>query len=215
MLRVVSWNVMYREYEEEYNPNSEILKKYVNEQLRIEQILIFIRENITPNTIICLQEVSNDLLWKLSEVLISSFNIFSANVENNNNVVTLAPKSFLQDDFCNSSSVSHAYVVINNGKTRIINCHLKPQRFAKGDVLEFVKNMKKVDTTTFIAGDFNELHKNVYKKLHDNFICPYYGKTYKKKAIDHIIFDLSDVTSYKVCKKPNDLSDHDMIILDI
>lgn len=215
MVHIVSWNVMYRKYEEEYNPESPILKKYIDEKLRIEEIIIFLRDNILSNSIICLQEVSNDLLDKLTEVFVDTFNIFSVNVEEKNNIVTLAPKKFYKEACRNSNHISHGYLIVNNDEIRVMNCHLKPQRFCITDVLYSLINMRKEGITTFIAGDFNEQYKLVHKKLHSIFICPYYGKTYKKKPIDHIIFDLDNINSYKVSKKSNELSDHEMIILDI
>ena len=217
MLRIISWNVLYRKYEEQYNSNSSILKKYPNEYLRAIQIVTFIYKQITENTIICLQEVSSMVLNNLTAVFRISHNIYHYQDSNEDFLVTITPKNF-RLDFCQSHKTSNGYMSVTDGKMYVINCHLKPQRYISKNtnILEHLKSFRKTNNQTFIAGDFNENHKIVKSKLDNDFICPYYGKTYKSRAIDHIIFDTEEKNSYEVKKVDNEfISDHDMIILDI
>ena len=217
MLRIISWNVLYRKYEEQYNPESLILNKYPEEFLRLIQIITLIYDQMKDNTIVCLQEVSSILLDKLRTVFGNFHNIFQYQDSREDFLVILAPQNY-DLDFCCSHKTSNGYLSITNGKINIITCHLKPQRYISKtiNILEYIKTLRKTNQKTFIAGDFNENHKQLKSKLNNDFICPYYGKTYKKKAIDNIIFDSRIETNYNTQKIDTKLvSDHDMIILDI
>lgn len=217
MVRIISWNVLYRKYEENYNTNSLILRQYPDEFVRIIQIIALIHNHLLQDTIVCLQEVSNMLFESLTSVFKSSHHIFEYKDLRQDFLVIIAPKKFYLD-FCKSHKTSNGYICITDGNINVITCHLKPQRCISRstNVLEYLKNLRKSDRQTFIAGDFNEHYKIVKSKLDNDFICPYYGKTYKRKALDHIIFESSIESKYKVEKINNKLiSDHDMIILDI
>lgn len=217
MIRIISWNVLYRKYEEQYNPNSLILSEYPEEFLRVIQTTAFIYNQMTRNTIICLQEVSSMLLDSLKTVFKHSHGIFDYQDTNEDYLVIIAPKNF-RLDFCWSHKTSNGYLSITNGDINVITCHLKPQRYISKNtnILEYIKGLGKSNQKTFIAGDFNENYKVVKSRLDKDFNCPYYGKTYKRIAIDHIIFDSNIRNDYEVRKIDSVfISDHDMIILDI
>lgn len=217
MVRIVSWNVLYRKYEERYNPNSLILHEYPEEFLRVIQIVAFIYNQMTKDTIVCLQEVSSMLLDALTSVFKHSHRIFDYQDSREDFLVIIAPNNFYLD-FCLSHKTSNGYISITDGNINVITCHLIPQRFISRNtnVLEYLRNLCKSNRKTFIAGDFNEQYKIVKSKLDNDFICPYYGKTYKRKALDHIIFKSSIEDKYLVNKIDNEfLSDHDMIVLEI
>ena len=65
MPKVISWNVLYRAYEEKFNPNSEILATYSREEDRVAQIVSLLKEHVDPDTVACLQEVSTPVILGL------------------------------------------------------------------------------------------------------------------------------------------------------
>ena len=65
-----------------------------------------------------------------------------------------------------------------------------------------------------IAGDFNENHKKVNEELGKYYICPYYGKTYKNKSVDHIVFVIDEAKYKTTLIKHEQLSDHHAIALE-
>lgn len=217
MTRIVSWNVMYRPYEEQYNSNSVILKKYPNEKIRSIEIINTLLKFFTEDTIFCLQEVTLYIICLLSDIFSKTHNIFFHNVQNDEYLVTVAPKedTILLKSW--SHFTSNGYLLINYKNTQIINCHLKPQQYIKKASiknLDYLKSLKNDNINTFIIGDFNEHYKNLISKLSDHFTCPFYGKTYKRKLIDHIIFDIQNL-QYTTLNIKTDISDHNLIILEI
>lgn len=207
-LSVFSWNVLYRKYEEQYNPHSDILKKFPEENDRQQGILEMIKHYINPYMIMCLQECDKQLLDLLKHT-IRTHTIFSTKIRDDEYLVTLSPYGFLKED-CENHPSSNGYLIISNKKYRIVNCHLLPQRYAKVDVLGFIKNLP-TDKITIVAGDFNEGYYKVSEKLNNRYLIPRYGKTYKHKEIDFIIIDTK--IRYHVNQITNNMSDHKAIQL--
>ena len=113
-----------------------------------------------------------------------------------------------------SHDTANGYLTIQNGSVQFINCHLIPQRHTKENVLEYILTLNDKCQTTFVIGDFNENHKTVKEKIECVYTCPYYGKTYKKKAIDQIVFNVGVNLKYTTgCTPKENISDHNAITL--
>lgn len=212
--QIISWNVLYRDYEKEYKPDSKILLAYPNEEEREDEIINMLNQNITLESVVCLQEVSQNLLDKIFEKFSQTYKIFFYNIRYEEFLVTLTPFNFeMVSGYSNNTS--NGYLIVKNNYMKIINCHLVPQCYTHENVLRYVRKFSNDKLLTFVAGDFNELYKVVRSRLQTNFICPYYGRTYKKKPIDQIIFNQSlyKYRSEKVLQR--NLSDHRMIKLQI
>jgi hypothetical protein len=126
-MNILSWNVLFREYEETYNPNSSILKEWKNESEREDKIIKILKENSDDNSIILLQEVSQNLLEKI----MNSFQekqIFSYNVRSNEFLVTITMKEIFEKELIKQHDTANGYLSIVKNNLRIINTHLIPQR---------------------------------------------------------------------------------------
>jgi hypothetical protein len=209
MSKIISWNTLYIEYEKKYNPKSKILSRYKNnEEKRIDDIVRVLIKNIDKETTICLQECSEILLNKIKYEF-TEHKVFAYNIgrEKDEYLITIAPKEFIMDK-CIDHPTSNGYLSITNGKYKIVNCHLKPQRYVENnDVLKYLYNLPK---NMIIAGDFNEKYHIVKKVLNGRYTVPKYGKTYKGKMIDHIIYDLLLNVKTEMIKTEY-LSDHHAI----
>ena len=210
-MNIISWNVLLRDYEEKYNPKSYILKKWNNEKSRIEMIINKIKENSNKDSIILLQEVSSNMKEKLSEEF-SNKHMFSYLVRTNEYLISLVPSnSNFKEEIWKKNNMSNGNLIINNNFIRIINTHLIPQKYCNDNIMSYIINLP-FDMKLIIAGDFNEYYKKVNNKLKLRYTVPLFGNTYKKKQIDHIIFD-NDL-EYKCTKIfSNNLSDHHLIKL--
>jgi len=213
MLRILSWNVLYRDYEEKYCPKSKVLSSYPDENDRIKNMLDLLKSNVTENTIICMQEVSDLVIKELNKTFGKEYSIFTYNIRDNEHLVTITPRGFSKiAAFTNAST--NGYIIVENDKFVVINCHLIPQRYSNVDVLSYLIEFHKTNSKIIIAGDFNEKHSIVKERLENYFTCPFYGNTYKKNPIDHIIFNcFGEFTPEKVHQKY--ISDHHMIKIDI
>jgi hypothetical protein len=214
MQSVISWNVLYRAYEEEYYPDSTILKTYPKEEDRVNGIITLIQNKANNDTVICLQECSSTICEKLATAFAETHRVFAYNIRNDEHLVTVAPKEFKMIRG-GSHETSNGYLAVHNGPVTIINCHLLPRRYAKSSVMKHLQGfLDKYPGIVFIAGDFNEIHKKVKEKLGEYYVCPYYGKTYKNKPIDHIVFTMDDAKYKTTLIKQDQLSDHHAIALD-
>jgi hypothetical protein len=210
MFRIISWNVLYRGYEEQYNPKSRILSAYPDEKERIAAVVDMVSNNVTENTVVCLQEVSKDVLDVL-RVTFVAHNIFSHHIRNDEYLVTITPPRFsLLKSF--KHPVSNGFLVVTDKKSVIINCHLVPQRACRENIMEYLSTLS--GNNVFIAGDFNEEHSKVKLAL-SSWCCPYYGNTYKGRPIDHIVwYGLNtEYISGRILQRY--ISDHHMIGLEI
>ena len=231
---ILSWNVLYRKHEEHYNPQSEILKIYPEEENRLDAIVTFIITNVinsnsitssldissAPSTIICLQEVSLTLLKKLRTAFDPvNYTIFAYNLEREEYLVIIAPIDF-QLLYSGKYMSAKACQIITNDKIRVVNCHLTPQRFCRIHPVEVLYALNKDRSIPLaVVGDFNEEYRLLRRQLGNNseFILPYFHKTYKNKSIDQII--LSHPDHFLEIKNPQHfpkgyLSDHNMIGLE-
>ena len=220
MPKIFSWNIMFRKYEILYHPESKIIETYPNENDRIDRIISILRYYITCKTFLCLQEVSSKILEKIIFNFENTHKIFSycirSSEDENEYLVTVAPKEFnFNIKWSGEHETSNGYLVIQDDKTTIINCHLLPQRYAKSSVMDYLREfLIMYSGNIFIAGDFNENHKKLKNELYGYYICPYYGKTYRKKPIDNIIFAVDKIKYRTSFIKHNYLSDHYAILLD-
>jgi hypothetical protein len=229
---------MHRSYEEKYNNDSQVLETFPWESDRIAHIIKILQKHVIDHTVTCLQEVSTETLQALIESFGQTHKIFYYNIRDDEYLVTLTPfreaasgeldkpdMTFEQNpnftlEYGTQGATANGYLVVTNGKYRVVNCHLLPQRFVNEHVLEYLKTFDKSDeditVVTFIAGDYNECYNIVEDVLNDMYICPFYGKTYKKRAIDHIVFTQNGPPLYKSAKVYSEYaSDHHMIYLDI
>lgn len=216
MTKIISWNVLYRGYEELYCPDSTILSAFPKETERVAEIVLMLSvvSQVDKDTVVCLQEVSSDVIAALLSQFGKSHTLFSHCVRNDEYLVTIAPKHFVME-WSGSNDICNACLSVSNDLCRVVNCHLLPQRYAAADVMEYLLELQTDDKLTLIAGDFNEVHKTVKERLHDKYVCPYYGKTYKKKAIDQIVFTPNCFAEYETGKHMTDISDHHLIYLEI
>jgi hypothetical protein len=209
-MNILSWNVLFREYEETYNPNSSILKEWKNESEREDKIIKILKENSDDNSIILLQEVSQNLLEKI----MNSFQekqIFSYNVRSNEFLVTITMKEIFEKELIKQHDTANGYLSIVKNNLRIINTHLIPQRYCKINIMDYLLKLPN-ESNLIICGDFNETYKNVCSFLEKRYIIPYFGSTYKnKKQIDYIIFDNKNIKHKIVKVLTNNISDHNLI----
>jgi hypothetical protein len=232
-MKILSWNTLHIMYEKKYNPDSKILITYKNETHRLTDIVKTIKNNLSDSgdeeTIICLQECSLDLVYLLKLNFCKTHDIFTLNINDDEYLITLTPHHmhFTDENFPITEYINMAngYLFVSNDNYRIINCHMFPQYYCQNyDALSVLKNLSHVKKL-IIAGDFNEKYQRVSKALNNDYIVPYYGKTYKKKRnIDYIIFNKFNTSLqnnylqnyYKVrLVETEKMSDHDLIILDI
>lgn len=217
-MRVISWNVLFRQYEELHVPESEILKRYPLDIIRIIEIYEFISPYMTQDCIICLQECSIELLTLLQFRIPAGKNIFyEYNSKGGDYIITIAPNTFKQVKFnLNTLCIRNCVIIDNeNESMRIINCHLIPQRYSEDDVIEYLKSLS-VYENMIIAGDFNAMRKDLVLKMPE-WIIPYYGRTYNhRRDIDFVITTIQ-AEEYKsaIIRNFKQLSDHEMILLDI
>jgi hypothetical protein len=216
-MKVISFNTLCINYEKKYNPNSQILIDYPDDNKRLLDICEIILKNIASDTIICLQECSEKLLFLLNDKIDKFYSIFSQEIDEGVFMVTIThlSLSFSQEDFPLSKyeRFAHGFLVVSNNNMKIVNCHLLPRFVAKGNVFSFIKDVSK-DGKCIIAGDFNERYKNIVKNLPE-YSVPYFGSTYKtNKGIDHIIFNFNaDFTAEKL--NTYKVSDHCAILVDL
>lgn len=83
------------------------------------------------------------------------------------------------------------------------------------DVLDYILKIrpKNIGSTTMIVGDFNENWKKINNVLGSRYIVPFFGSTYKKRQIDHIIFDKNLKISSKQNIAYKNISDHNLLKL--
>lgn len=217
MQRILSWNVLYRPYEVKHNPKSHILSLYPQEKNRVNAILCVLKMYVDKEEIVTLQEVSTPVVNALYDSFSQTHQVFTYHICKDVHLVTLAPHKFnFKLEYSYTNSVSKGFLSIVSDTFRLINCHLIPQRYTKENVMEYLYSLFTKDKPTCIAGDFNARYNILKMTLWNTGItCPYYGKTYKKKALDHIVFDL-DSLNYKTRMIYQDkISDHNLIQLEI
>ena len=210
MWNILSWNTLLREYEKKYRPDSLILKRFPNEEERIDNIINLILDNIDNNCLVCLQECSKLLLKKIEKCFSNTHKIFNQNIRENEYLITITPFGF-KKRLWPFHPTANGYLVVENGKFRLVNTHLIPQEYVKFySVLDYIFYLPR-DFITVVAGDFNANWMDIYNKLSNRFIIPNFGRTYKKSSVDHIIFD-KEINMYrKLDTIKNILSDHNAI----
>jgi len=213
-MNIISWNVLLRDYEEKYNPESEILTVWTDESQREDKIIDVINQHSNDKSIVLLQEVSLALVDKIKQVFDKNKLVFTHKITENEYLVTITPQFYIKQLWV-QNQLSNGYLVVKNSNLRIINTHLIPQRYTKYNVLDYILNLTS-NVDTIIAGDFNENWKKVNTTLESRYKVPFFGNTYKKRHIDHIIFDKTlpyDYTTSNIsCNK---ISDHNLIKLSI
>lgn len=205
---VISWNVLFRDYEILYNASSsKILKKYPEEKIRIDNIVNVIKKLAKPDTIFCLQECS-ELLIKLCKDIFVNRKIFYRKA-NSDYLVTITPENseFVEEE--QTVQIQRQYLSVSNKHFRIINCHLRPQKFCEIPLFEMLNTIAKNDKTNIISGDFNEPNLGKY---FPNYTVPFFGCTYKNQTIDSIIISKKNMpyTAFKISPKGH-LSDHKIV----
>lgn len=212
MVHFYSWNVLYREYEQKYNPKSHILDIYTDETARIQsqtQLVISLLDN---SSVFCLQECSWGLIKELRKRLPSYYTVFYRKTDSQDYVVTVSP-SFFKNKYIVYGSWCKGMVVIENNKYCIINCHLTPQRYSQYNVMKELQNIT-TDKKRIICGDFNERYNRVFNFHKNTFLVSKFNRTYKKKQLDYIMIEYPvKIISKKICK--NNTSDHALISIQV
>ena len=161
------------------------------------------------NSIIILQEVSLCLLLKIKDVF-KDKTVFFHQLTENEYLVTITPNCYNKENW-EQNDISNGFLSVKKDNLRIINTHLVPQRYTKHKVMEYIFNLPN-DINTIVGGDFNESWKRTKIALESRYVLPFFGNTYKKSQIDHIIFDKNFECSYKaerfLCEK---ISDHNLV----
>lgn len=187
---ILSWNVLLREYEEKYNPCSDILKTYPVELDRLHDIIKIIKNSISNETVVCLQECSSELINMLKETF-RSFTIHNKKIGENDYLVTMIPARVNSSIEEIETGIPHSQLIVKTNRFRIINCHLIPQKHCEIPILESLYRFCKEESTkiNIVAGDFNENFKTVQHEFGNEYIVPYFGKTYRYKQIDYILIE--------------------------
>lgn len=208
--------MLFRPYDIKYNKDtSAMLKKYPIESERLNDIVKFITINTDSNTIICLQECSEELMTRLEEAFGSTYDIFYQRTNNRSNrndelIITMAPKTgYFYTISLHRFRGSRGYLGIANEDCRIINCHFRPMKFCRDDPIKAIESIP-YDKTNILVGDFNESYSKLSNKI-TRFQMTSVGHTYKRKQIDHIIHDYHSTISGKRIST-NSMSDHYAII---
>lgn len=217
-MHVVSWNLLFIEYEKKYCPDSKILREYPNDEVRLRKIVEQLTSITGSDTVICLQECNIFLLSLVIPCFIKTHDVFheTVNKEVGEYIITIVPKNMecvkeSKNRLMLDSGLARGYLVVSSDKYRIVNCHLPPQFTVKNcSILDTIKTELEIhdDKLTIIAGDFNSHHKDVQRQFGDEYTTPYYGLSYKRsKSLDHIV--VNRVVQYKTAIVNTDLlSDH-------
>lgn len=221
-MHIFSWNILYRKYEEKFKPESDILKKYPDENRRIMDIVdTVVSLMYDDNNIVCLQECSLDILIALKNVIFTKFTILFYNVRHKEYIVTIYHKKhkfYIERDIDNDPKCVNGILSIRNSEMRIVNCHLIPSIFADRDPLSPIYNIDTSNLTTIVAGDFNEVYTKLTRKISDKYKIFFYGKTYRNKCIDNIIIDnisfcRTSISTHNI--KATSISDHNIICMKV
>lgn len=183
---VATWNVLHRYHEENHNPDSEILKKYHYESDRINATIKLIDKTLNQhdNVILCLQEVSGDLMEAINNKFHSFFAIIQFKYErvpqkkNKGFNIYKNPKEYL------IILISKSFRVHNNKKVKyttpgkgaliifldeliIVNTHLTIPKADKGDLEQKVLKylLPKYKLPIVVAGDFNRSREKTINDL--------------------------------------------------
>lgn len=210
---ILSWNVLFREHELHYKPNSEILKAYPLETDRVQGILEYLRQHIQPHTVVCLQEVSLELAMYLQHFAHqTNRSVYTYNVSKTEQILTITPSGF-ELVYAGNPLGSRGCLAVRNKDLCVVNCHLTPERFCHVCPLEFIQKLE-VDPAfpLVVAGDFNAEYRFLRKSLEaTQFYAPYFPKTYKNKAIDQMVLSPTISVLAKDHYPRVNLSDHRMI----
>lgn len=219
MIRIFSWNILYRKYEEKFNKDSEILKKYPDENKRILDIVDILFSLLYEDSIVCIQECSIDILLMIKNSIQNNYSLFFYHVRHKEYIVTIAPKKYkfyIETSVKNDTRCANGILSIRNNNIRIVNCHLIPSIFSEKDPLSIFDSLD-LSVSTFIAGDFNEIYSKLSKKTSEKYKAFFYGRTYRNRCIDNIIIDnktASDTLSISTHNiKTTNISDHNIICL--
>jgi hypothetical protein len=212
-MNIISWNILLRDHEIKYNPSSEILLEWPVESYREDAIINILKLYSNKDSIILLQEVSLSILFKLTHAF-EDKSIFSYRISKNEYLVTLSPRIYTEESWTQNKT-ANGYLAIKKDDLLIVNTHLIPQRYVMYDVLDYILKIrpKNIGSTTMIVGDFNENWKKINNVLGSRYIVPFFGSTYKKRQIDHIIFDKNLKISSKQNIAYKNISDHNLLKL--
>jgi hypothetical protein len=188
----MTWNLLHISHEEKYNPNSEVISKYPDENIRIKYLINMIRQLlVNKNKILCLQEVNGDLLSYIKKEFSMNYHIFFHKhkripekikykyVDPSEYLVTLIEKNIsivlgrLPIFFENPGK---AVFIIFLENIIIMNAHLPIMTDKMSPSKEFIdKVFDKFIATHFnnnaviLCGDFNRKTKDFYLELHKKF----------------------------------------------
>ena len=221
-IKIYSLNTLHIVHEINYNSSSSfILNKYRNEQDRINDICTKIKSLLLDDfLIICLQEVSGDLLvelLKICKLMNNNLTIYyykipripkcKYNIYNNNNeyLVTMVYDNLEKNNFYTEfiqypdPGKSALIIFINKLDICCINTHLPINNYNDQYYLEFLKYYINNYKNCLIIGDWNksrfniiqDLKKyNIYDKLSNCSIVKNY--TYKKLNNDKYFYRIID-----------------------
>jgi Endonuclease/Exonuclease/phosphatase family. len=186
-----TWNVLHRYHEENYVPKSLILKNYPDEKKRINDQISLIDEILkTSKSILCLQEVSGDLLENIKNKF-ANYNILtyehkriptlkkqSLNIYKDARefMIILANKEFeiKENSYIQLKMLGKAIqavtFLINDKTFTVQNVHHSFKRTGEVEILENFTTLKdkKIKNPILICGDFNRKYHYLKKSLITN-----------------------------------------------
>lgn len=184
MISICSWNVLHLIHEMNHNLHlSHVIKKYPNEALRLNAIIMNIRLLLGKNDVICLQEVSGDLYELIKTEFSGSCNIIiyehnrkpsikdtklkSPYIRDAEYLVTLVSKklSIIGKNTIQYDENGKAALAVTLDSIVIINTHLPISISGTNAIKKLTEVYEKPDKQIVIIGDFNKS----FSDLHSDF----------------------------------------------
>lgn len=200
-MNIATWNVLYRSFEEKYVPESDILKTYEEPQRIIHQ-LNFLDQLLSKNNIVCLQEVSGDLLEEIKLKFGEHFDVSS--IKHNRepqkciyeykfpteHLVTVSNKKHKLSftDILNYDDKKGA-LIIGNDEYLIINVHLPIYK-------DTVNPTETIVTTLYEQIIKNNLNKKI-------ILCGDFNRIYDEMLIEIYNSSVADNCLFSTCMESN------------
>lgn len=217
-MKVVTWNILHRIHEEKYRPDSKVLETFPDERNRVVAVIGEIHKCLeTPDTVCCLQECSATVLTGIQRHIANNSRcLFYKKVKEAEYLVTITPQGFWEEEIEHHPDTAVGMLAVRRDECRVINCHLKPQRFCRYSVLDGLLSLPTEEVPLVVAGDLNEQPPAIQRVLGHKYGWVDAGNSYRKKQIDHVLYDKFQwtLTDGKIVDTGY-TSDHRMVVADL